>query len=275
MLCVQMSELFNQRSSVEGKIPSGLFNACFDLDSGAWAQDAAATKCLAMDGYFISLFDLRLDRRPLALADRVLRDAPAAWDPAAIARFVSVSFVLRTVQGNQRRRSGQVRTWFFFCWLCVSSFFAYSIVFGVFTIEPQFFHETVSYSYREEEGVAWKSPVHQCHLSVSSGNGCEVVLSRCDDDGGKFPLGMIPTGNDYVPNETQAANSKFTPKNTNRSRPLFRKMENPVHNARRRRRRRLSRYIPAVSWDDVGVTMLVRTHAKDRTEFWMPAERRR
>jgi hypothetical protein len=56
----------------------------------------------------------------------------------------------------------------FFCWLCVSSFFGYSIVFGVFTIEPQFFHETVSYSYREEEGVAWKSPVHQCHLSVST-----------------------------------------------------------------------------------------------------------
>lgn len=84
----KMSELFNQRSSVEGKIPSGLFNACFDLDSGAWAQDAAATKCLAMDGYFISLFDLRLDRRPLALADRVLRDAPTAWDPAAIARFI-------------------------------------------------------------------------------------------------------------------------------------------------------------------------------------------
>ena len=81
---LQMSELFNQRSSVEGKIPSGLFNACFDLDSGAWAQDAAATKCLAMDGYFISLFDLR----PLALADHVLRDVPAAWDPAAIARLV-------------------------------------------------------------------------------------------------------------------------------------------------------------------------------------------
>ncbi|CAN6274528.1 unnamed protein product [Urochloa humidicola] len=84
----KMSELFNQRSSVEGKIPSGLFNACFDLDSGAWAQDAAATKCLAMDGYFISLFDLLLDRRPLALADHVLRDVPAAWDPAATARFI-------------------------------------------------------------------------------------------------------------------------------------------------------------------------------------------
>ncbi|XBI48393.1 hypothetical protein VPH35_112149 [Triticum aestivum] len=84
----KMSELFNQRSSVEGKIPSGQFNACFDLDSGSWAQDASSTKCLAMDGYFISLFDLRLDRRPLALAAHVLRDVPAAWDPAAIASFI-------------------------------------------------------------------------------------------------------------------------------------------------------------------------------------------
>ncbi|XP_062220230.1 MACPF domain-containing protein At1g14780-like [Phragmites australis] len=84
----KMSELFNQRSSVEGKIPSGLFNASFDLDSGSWAQDASATKCLAMDGYFISLFDLRLDRRPLVLADHVLRDVPAAWDPSAIASFI-------------------------------------------------------------------------------------------------------------------------------------------------------------------------------------------
>jgi hypothetical protein len=90
---VQMSELFNQRSSVAGKIPSGLFNASFDLDSGSWAQDASATKCLAMDGYFISLFDLRLDRRPLALADHALRDVPASWDPSAIARFVALHCV--------------------------------------------------------------------------------------------------------------------------------------------------------------------------------------
>lgn len=84
----KMSEVFNQRSSVEGKIPSGQFNACFDLDSGSWAQDASSTKCLAMDGYFISLFDLRLDRRHLALAGHVLDDVPAAWDPAAIASFI-------------------------------------------------------------------------------------------------------------------------------------------------------------------------------------------
>uniref|UniRef100_J3LGV3 MACPF domain-containing protein n=1 Tax=Oryza brachyantha TaxID=4533 RepID=J3LGV3_ORYBR len=84
----KMSELFNQRSSVEGKIPSGQFNASFDLDSGSWAHDAPRTKCLAMDGYFISLFDLRLDRRRLALAAHVLADVPPAWDPSAIARFI-------------------------------------------------------------------------------------------------------------------------------------------------------------------------------------------
>lgn len=84
----KMTELFNGRSSVAGKIPSGLFNACFGLDGGSWAQDASSTKCLALDGYFISLLDLRLDCRPLALADRVVADVPTAWDPSAIASFI-------------------------------------------------------------------------------------------------------------------------------------------------------------------------------------------
>lgn len=82
-----MSELFNHRSSLQGKIPSGLFNSSFDLDSSSWAQDASSTKCLAFDGYFISLLDLRLDCRPLALAEHVVDDVPAAWDPSAIARY--------------------------------------------------------------------------------------------------------------------------------------------------------------------------------------------
>ncbi|KAL6606963.1 hypothetical protein ACP70R_042616 [Stipagrostis hirtigluma subsp. patula] len=84
----KMSELFNHRNSLTGKIPSGLFNSCFDLDECSWAQDAATTKCLAFDGYFISLLDLRLDCRPLALADHVIRDVPAKWDPSAIASFI-------------------------------------------------------------------------------------------------------------------------------------------------------------------------------------------
>ncbi|XP_015693822.1 MACPF domain-containing protein At1g14780-like [Oryza brachyantha] len=84
----KMSELFNHRSSLPGKIPSGLFNACFDLASDSWAGDADNTKCLALDGYFISLLDLRLDCRPLALAGHVVADVPAAWDPSAIASFI-------------------------------------------------------------------------------------------------------------------------------------------------------------------------------------------
>uniref|UniRef100_A0A0E0LA05 MACPF domain-containing protein n=1 Tax=Oryza punctata TaxID=4537 RepID=A0A0E0LA05_ORYPU len=84
----KMSELFNHRSSLPGKIPSGLFNSCFDFGSDSWASDAGDTKCLAFDGYFISLLDLRLDCRPLTLAGNVVDDVPAAWDPSAIASFI-------------------------------------------------------------------------------------------------------------------------------------------------------------------------------------------
>lgn len=83
-----MSELFNHRSSLPGKIPSGHFNSCFGLDGGSWAQDVSSTKCLALDGYFISLLDLRLDCRPLALAAHVIQDVPMSWDPSAIASFI-------------------------------------------------------------------------------------------------------------------------------------------------------------------------------------------
>ncbi|KAK2980437.1 hypothetical protein RJ640_013991 [Escallonia rubra] len=64
-----MSELLNQRSSVQGKIPSGYFNAVFDL-TGAWSNDAADAKCLAFDGYFISLYNLHLTASPLVLQEK-------------------------------------------------------------------------------------------------------------------------------------------------------------------------------------------------------------
>nr|CAD1826756.1 unnamed protein product [Ananas comosus var. bracteatus] len=84
----KMSELFNQRSSLSGKIPSGLFNSMFLFDGSSWAQDAAKTKCLALDGYFISLFNLRLDSQPLALSSHIVDAVPSTWDPAAIASFI-------------------------------------------------------------------------------------------------------------------------------------------------------------------------------------------
>lgn len=81
----QMSELLNQKSSVQGKVPSGYLNAIFDL-SGAWLNDAADAKYLAFDGYFISLYYLHLTASPLVLHDHVKKSVPSRWDPAALSR---------------------------------------------------------------------------------------------------------------------------------------------------------------------------------------------
>ncbi|XP_073143196.1 MACPF domain-containing protein At1g14780 [Henckelia pumila] len=84
----QMSEFFNQKCSVSGKIPSGQFNSMFGFQSGSWAMDAASTKCLGFDGYFIILFNIHIDRYPLILDDVVRNDVPSTWDPSALARFI-------------------------------------------------------------------------------------------------------------------------------------------------------------------------------------------
>ncbi|CAK9181035.1 unnamed protein product, partial [Ilex paraguariensis] len=83
----QMSELVNQKSSVQGKIPSGYINALFDL-TGAWLNDAADAKYLAFDGYFISLCYLHLTASPLVLKDEVKKAVPSHWDPALLSRFI-------------------------------------------------------------------------------------------------------------------------------------------------------------------------------------------
>ncbi|KAJ7979133.1 MACPF domain-containing protein [Quillaja saponaria] len=83
----QMSQLLNQKSSVQGKIPSGYFNAIFGL-SGDWFRDAADTKYLAFDGYFISLYYLHLTASPLLLQDEVKKSVPAQWDPASLSKFI-------------------------------------------------------------------------------------------------------------------------------------------------------------------------------------------
>ncbi|KAL0451943.1 UNVERIFIED_CONTAM: MACPF domain-containing protein [Sesamum latifolium] len=83
----QMSELLNQKSSVQGKVPSGYLNAIFDL-SGAWLNDAADAKYLAFDGYFISLYYLHLTTSPLVLHDHVKKSVPSRWDPASLSRFI-------------------------------------------------------------------------------------------------------------------------------------------------------------------------------------------
>lgn len=83
----QMSELLNQKSSVQGKIPSGYFNAVFDL-SGDWYHDAGDAKYLAFDGYFISLYYFHLTASPLILQEKVKKAVPSHWDPASLSRFI-------------------------------------------------------------------------------------------------------------------------------------------------------------------------------------------
>lgn len=84
----QMSEFFNQKASVSGKIPSGMFNSMFGFQSGSWAVDAANVKNLGLDGYFIILFNVHIDRYPLLLSDKVRNAVPSSWDPRALARYV-------------------------------------------------------------------------------------------------------------------------------------------------------------------------------------------
>ncbi|XP_027342769.1 MACPF domain-containing protein At1g14780 [Abrus precatorius] len=84
----QMSDLFNRKSSIPGKIPSGYFNTVFGFDEASWATDAANTKCLGLDGYFIKLFNVHIDRYPLVLSKQVLEAVPSSWDPPALARFI-------------------------------------------------------------------------------------------------------------------------------------------------------------------------------------------
>lgn len=83
----QMSEQFNQGISVSGKIPSGLFNAMFDFSS-CWQKDAANTKTLAFDGWFIALYTVALAKPQILLRDHVKQAVPSSWDPAALASFI-------------------------------------------------------------------------------------------------------------------------------------------------------------------------------------------
>ncbi|XP_057499530.1 MACPF domain-containing protein At4g24290-like [Actinidia eriantha] len=83
----QMSELLNQKSSVQGKVPSGYLNAIFDL-TGAWLTDAMDAKYLAFDGFFISLYYLHLTASPLVLHDKLKKSVPSHWNPASLSRFI-------------------------------------------------------------------------------------------------------------------------------------------------------------------------------------------
>ncbi|XP_030460153.1 MACPF domain-containing protein NSL1-like [Syzygium oleosum] len=83
----QMSEHFNQELSLSGKIPSGIFNSMFDFKS-CWQKDATAVKSLAVDGWFMTLYSIELERSQLTLSEQVKQEVPNSWDPLAIAEFI-------------------------------------------------------------------------------------------------------------------------------------------------------------------------------------------
>ncbi|KAL4303896.1 hypothetical protein GQ457_10G022630 [Hibiscus cannabinus] len=85
----QMSEQFNHGSSLSGKIPSGLFNAMFDF-SGCWYKDSLNTKTLALDGIFVTIYSVTVEKSQMVLRvrDHVKEAVPSSWEPAALARFI-------------------------------------------------------------------------------------------------------------------------------------------------------------------------------------------
>ncbi|KAI3697250.1 hypothetical protein L6452_30128 [Arctium lappa] len=83
----QMAEQFNQDVSLSGRIPTGQFNAAFEF-TGSWQKDAANTKALALDGVFITLYSITLEKSQMALRDHVKNAVPSTWEPAALAKFI-------------------------------------------------------------------------------------------------------------------------------------------------------------------------------------------
>ncbi|RZC65198.1 hypothetical protein C5167_008886 [Papaver somniferum] len=83
----EMAEFFNVNSGILGDIPVGSFNSVFNF-TGSWPVDAAATKSLAMDGYFISLFKVKLAKGSLVLHEEITRAVPSSWDPSSLASFI-------------------------------------------------------------------------------------------------------------------------------------------------------------------------------------------
>ncbi|KAI4296785.1 hypothetical protein L6164_036710 [Bauhinia variegata] len=83
----QMSEQFNQELSLLGKIPSGLFNSMFAM-TNRWQKDSYNTKSLAFDGWFISLYNVELERTNITLCEAVKKEVPSSWNPLALAEFI-------------------------------------------------------------------------------------------------------------------------------------------------------------------------------------------
>ncbi|CAD6254998.1 unnamed protein product [Miscanthus lutarioriparius] len=83
----KMAEYFNGKSGLSETVPLGYFNSLFSF-TGSWKNDAAVTKALAIDGYSLPLFRVKIRSSELTLLESVKRAIPNVWDPSALARSV-------------------------------------------------------------------------------------------------------------------------------------------------------------------------------------------
>lgn len=84
-----MVEYFNNKANISGSFALGSFNSAFSF-TGSRNVDAAATKTLSSDGFYIPLSKGELKKNPLILQQNVKRAVPVNWDPPSLARYVYV-----------------------------------------------------------------------------------------------------------------------------------------------------------------------------------------
>lgn len=80
-----MVEYFNKKANVSGSFPLGSFNSAFSF-TGSTNINAATTKTLSMDGFYIPLAKFHLTKSPLVLQENVRRAVPTSWDPSSLSR---------------------------------------------------------------------------------------------------------------------------------------------------------------------------------------------
>ncbi|KAF3447970.1 hypothetical protein FNV43_RR08677 [Rhamnella rubrinervis] len=83
----EMVEYFNSRADLSGSFPLGSFNSAFSF-TGSKQVDAAVTKTLSMDGFYVPLSKVHILQSPLVLQDNVKRAVPTYWDPTSLASFI-------------------------------------------------------------------------------------------------------------------------------------------------------------------------------------------
>ncbi|KAK8519405.1 hypothetical protein V6N13_133327 [Hibiscus sabdariffa] len=81
----EMVEYFNKKANVSVGFPLGSFNSAFSF-TGSTNIDAAMTKTLAMDGFYIPVARFQLTKTPSALQENVKQAVPTSWEPSTLAR---------------------------------------------------------------------------------------------------------------------------------------------------------------------------------------------